>query len=175
MEAAVTELRKMRAGMVVQSLRVAGGSSDEAMKAAAEPPHTAVETTRSLARALQRDRAAMEEARTHAATEIGGRKERARTNDPTTINQICVNFVRKRDSSLVCFWALTYGLLMGLKLGRYNIRVFYHYAVVEMYTKQMNSMEETLRPIRQMDSDTFSSRSYFGVLRSKHIGQGFVA
>lgn len=63
MEAAVTVLRKRRTGMLVQSLRVLDGSSEEAMKAAPEPPHTAEPTTRSLARVLHRDLAAMDETR----------------------------------------------------------------------------------------------------------------
>lgn len=48
--------------MEVQSLRVVDGSSEEAMKAAPEPPHKEVPTTRSFVRVLQRDRAAIEEA-----------------------------------------------------------------------------------------------------------------
>ena len=61
MEAAVTVLRKRRGGMLVQSLRVLDGSSEEAMKAAPEPAHTAEPTRRSFVR---RALAAMEESRT---------------------------------------------------------------------------------------------------------------
>ena len=61
MEAAVRVLRKRRTGMLVQSLRDLDGSSEEAMKAAPEPPHKAEPTRRSFVR---RALAAMEEART---------------------------------------------------------------------------------------------------------------
>lgn len=49
--------------MEVQSLSVVDGSSEEAIKAAPEPPDKAVPTTRSFVRVLHRDRAAIEEAR----------------------------------------------------------------------------------------------------------------
>ena len=81
MEAAVTVFRKRRTGMLVQSLRVREGSSEEAIKAAPEPPHTAEPTTRSFVRVLHKDLAAIEEAnvRTYASTnartrQIGGRR-----------------------------------------------------------------------------------------------------
>jgi len=64
-------------------LRVVDGSSEEAMKAAPEPPHKAVPTTRSFVRVLHRDRAAIEEARNERTPQqIGGEieSERAKTS-----------------------------------------------------------------------------------------------